>query len=312
MPALSPPAGYILVIRDVDGDRYRIDATQQPKPYLDGLRGEGSRRYGFELIAVLESADLAASEAELYDRHLATLSGAWLHLDSYQLRELQRSILQTGAYRSRYLSRRPQVRADSASSEPRVETHSPGGESPRIGPRQGPTQPSSPVFVRYGTRGLEGHRRQAARSDAEVDSRRVRIGQAVGHFIDDLWTRHPGKVLAFIFLIALVSIASLDGSPYSRISYRATATTVPLRQDPTPTPDWSPRRRKYMVEQIAHIRACPSSRCEYLGLLPVRTEIHSLASVAGEEIAGNETWMKFRYYDGEAYVHSSRLRTSEG
>ena len=308
MPALIPPAGYILVIRDVDGDRFRIDKTQQPKPYLDGLRSEGNRRYGFELIAVIETADLAASAVELYDRHLATLSGAWLHLDNYQLHELRQSMLQTGAFRSRYISPRRQKLADSDAELPRPQRPSiplHGGSSSIHGSRA----PSAPVFVRYGTRALE--ERLSAQTDEEVVSRPVRICQAVGHFFDDLWTRHPGKVVAFIAFIALVCLASLDGSPYPGRSYRLAATSVPLRQDPTPTPTWSPRRRTYMVEQIAHIRACPSSRCEYLGLLPVRTEIRSLSSVAGEEIAGNETWMKFRYYDGEAYVHSSRLRPGE-
>lgn len=215
MPALSPPAAYILVIRDVDGDRYRIDATAQPKPYLDELRGEGDRRYGFELIAVVETADLAASERELYDRHLATLSGDWLHLDSHQLRELRDSMLETGAFRSSYISPRPIKPAASTSSELGTDSQLPGGEFPRARPRERPTPPSSPVFVRYGTRALDGHRRLSAQSDAEFSRRRVPIRQAIGHFIDDLWTKHPGKLVAFIVVIAIVCLLSLDGSPYS-------------------------------------------------------------------------------------------------
>ncbi len=215
MPALSAPAAYILVIRDVDGDRFRIDATQQPKPYLDELRGEGVRRYGFELIAVVETADLAASEAELYDRHLATLSDAWLHLDSHQLRELRESMLETGAFRSRYISPQPKKPAASTSRDLRADTQLPGAGPSRSGPRDRPTAPSSPVFVRYGTRALDGHRRLSAQSDAEFSRRRVPIRQAIGHFIDDLWTKHPGKLVAFIVVIALVCLLSLDGSPYS-------------------------------------------------------------------------------------------------
>ncbi len=214
MPTLSAPAGYILVIRDVDGDRYRIDSTQHPKTYLDELRSEGDRRYGFELIAVAETADLAASEAELYDRHLATLSSAWLQLDSQQLRELRQLMLQTGAFRSCYVSPRPKRRADSASMPLNAQATStplPGDRSSRAGPRTRPTPPSNPVFVRYGTRALD---RQRAQSDAECDSRPVSISQAVGHFVDDLWTRHPGKLLAVIVVIALICLLSLDGSPY--------------------------------------------------------------------------------------------------
>ena len=311
MPALSAPAAYILVIRDVDGDRYRIDATQQPKTYLDELRGEGDRRYGFELIAVVETADIAASEAELYDRHLATLSGAWLHLDSHQLRELRESMLETGAFRSRYISPRPIKPAASTSRELRTDTQLPGGESPRGRPRERPTPPSSPVFVRYGSRALDGQRRLMAQSDAEFDSRPVPISQALSHFIDDLWTRHPGKLVAFVVVIAIVCLLSLDGSPYPPSLNSVTATAPPIVQDPTPTPAWRMRRWEYVVERSADVRSCPSIQCEYLGLLPVRTEIYSLAEVDGEEIDGNKTWIKFRYYDGEAYAHSSRLRISD-
>ena len=31
LPALPSPAGYILVIRDIDSDGYRIDATEHPQ-----------------------------------------------------------------------------------------------------------------------------------------------------------------------------------------------------------------------------------------------------------------------------------------
>jgi len=314
MPALTPPAGYILVIRDVDGDRFRIDATQQPKPYLEGMRSEGNRRYGFELIAVVETADLSASEAELYDRHLAMLGGEWLQLDDMQLRELRRSMLQTGAFPSRYINPRSQMRNDSGVNPPRIRREpipSPSGSSSRLGSRGRVARPSAPVFVRYGTRALDRRRRLSAQTDEEVVSRPVRIGQAVGHFFDDLWTTHPGKAVAFIVFIALVCLASLDKTPYPGRSYRSAATSVPLRQDPTPTPARLPDRRTYMVERIAQIMACASRRCEYLGLLPVRTEIRSLGKVAGEAIDGNGTWIKFRYNDGEAYVHSSRLRPGE-
>ena len=269
MPALSAPAAYILVIRDVDGDRYRIDAALQPKPYLDELRGEGDRRYGFELIAVVETADLAASERELYDVHLATLSGDWLHLDSHQLRELRESMLETGAFRSRYISPRPKKTAASTSRELGADTQSPGAGPSRAGPRDRPKPPSTPVFVRYGSRALDGQRRLMAQSDAEFDSRRVPISQAISHFIDDLWTRHPGKLVAFIVVIAIVCLFSLDGSPYPRSLNSATATAPPIAQDPTPTTAWRLGRRGVRGRAGARVwRSCPSFTCDLLGLLP--------------------------------------------
>ncbi len=91
----------------------------------------------------------------------------------------------------------------------------------------------------------------------------------------------------------------------------ATATAPPIAQDPTPTTAWRMGRREYVVERSAGVRSCPSFQCEYLGLLPVRSAVRALSLVDGEEINGNATWIAFRYYDGEAYAHSSRLRISD-
>ena len=101
---LAAPAGYILVIRDIDSDSYRIDGAADPKTYIAAVCGQTERRFGIELVAILQTDDLAASESELYDRHQARLSGEWLRLDPYQLEELRRSALQIDARASLYLT----------------------------------------------------------------------------------------------------------------------------------------------------------------------------------------------------------------
>ena len=63
-----------------------------------------SREFGIELLSILESDNIAESEARLYERHHATLGEDWLTLDTYQLRELHRSELQLYAHRSHYIS----------------------------------------------------------------------------------------------------------------------------------------------------------------------------------------------------------------
>ena len=37
LPTLERPAAYICVIRDVDSDRYRIEATQHPYSFIEAL-----------------------------------------------------------------------------------------------------------------------------------------------------------------------------------------------------------------------------------------------------------------------------------
>jgi len=59
---------------------------------------------GIQLISVLESADLSASEASLFEDHRARLGSAWLKLDAYQLGELRSSILQIDRHGSHYLT----------------------------------------------------------------------------------------------------------------------------------------------------------------------------------------------------------------
>ena len=107
LPKLDAPAGYICVLRDIDRDAYRIDSTDCPATYVDALLAELAGTYGIELISILETDDLLASESRLFDSHHARLSDEWLDLDSYQLAELRRSELQINAHGSLYLTPQP-------------------------------------------------------------------------------------------------------------------------------------------------------------------------------------------------------------
>ena len=73
LPTLATPAGYICVIRDIDSDNFRIEGTNQPKTLVDTVLAESDRSFGIELVSILETEDLAASEAELYERYQARL-----------------------------------------------------------------------------------------------------------------------------------------------------------------------------------------------------------------------------------------------
>ena len=114
LPALAAPAGYIIVVRDIDRDTFRIDGTRNPGLYVEKLQRESQRRFGIELVSILQTPDLSASEAELYDRHHARLSEQWLALDPYQVEELRRSSLQIDAQESLYLSPKQEAASTAA------------------------------------------------------------------------------------------------------------------------------------------------------------------------------------------------------
>ena len=103
LPKLDAPAGYIFALRDIDRDAYRFDSADHLATYLETLLAEMTGSFGIELIAILESDDIVASESHLFDAHHARLSAEWIHLDSYQLSELRQSDLQINAHSSLYL-----------------------------------------------------------------------------------------------------------------------------------------------------------------------------------------------------------------
>lgn len=90
---LAPPAAYICVLRDPNAKAYRIESTEEPKVLIDKLMGTGDYQFGIELVALLATDDLAATEAHLDDKHGAALSHDWLFFDEHQVAALHASVL---------------------------------------------------------------------------------------------------------------------------------------------------------------------------------------------------------------------------
>ena len=85
---------------------------------MEALLAEIAGSFGLELIAILESDDLGASESRLFDAHHARLSAEWIHLDSYQLAELRQSDLQINAHSSLYLTPQSNTSPKVAATKP--------------------------------------------------------------------------------------------------------------------------------------------------------------------------------------------------
>ena len=214
LPKLIAPAGYICVLRDIDRDVYRIDSTDYPAAYVDALLGELTGTYGIELLSILETDDIAASENLLYQRHNAALSDTWLELDAYQLRALRKSELRILDYSSQYVSR-PFEAAGRASGSlsRRQERVSEKLHGASYSKRQSRPQPPSLLAYRYGARALRRHGAQQALVQPGAQEP-VSWRQSLSDKFDDLLHNHPGKCIAFVLLVFLVLLIHLLRNPY--------------------------------------------------------------------------------------------------
>jgi len=157
LPRREPPAGYVCVLRDVEGDRWRIEGARHPQDLIEDALAESDSRFGIEIVSVLDTEDLAASEAMLYEQHQARLSDAWLALDEYQLEALRRSALQIDAHASHYLT--PNSSAPTPKTPPsgRAGRRSSRRRRDRWGMRPG-APARLPLYRMYGAKSLKDYK----------------------------------------------------------------------------------------------------------------------------------------------------------
>lgn len=217
LPKLAAPAGYICVIRDIDSDRYRLESCNQPGPFIATLFSEQERSFGLELVSVLETGDLAASEAELYDLYQARLDSDWLDLDSYQIEGLRQSILQIDAHRSHYLvpqqplqaKPRAQPKAVPQSTSPASALQQDPREMPRHLRRQR-FRRSPTLYKQYGSRSLRQNRVRSQLQERREANRPVPVRQKLSEAIDKAMINHPWLVLLILALLVLFGISLYD------------------------------------------------------------------------------------------------------
>ena len=216
LPRRAPPAGYICVIRDVDSDSFRIDGAQQPADLVAQALAIAAGDFGIEILAILETEDLAASAAELYAAYHAELSDEWLTLDPYQWQEMRRSALRVDDHASQYLAANrvsPGKAAIKASGTSAKETDSSTRRrfaanrraSRRIKP--GPT-----AYKVYGTRALRRERRREAAQRAAQEPTPWR--QSLSEGFDNLMQNRPGLFIALVLLVMLLFLIFAWRNPH--------------------------------------------------------------------------------------------------
>ena len=200
-PQLAPPAGYICVLRDVDSDRWRIEGTRDPKRLVDGILAESESRFGIELVAVLETDDLVASAATLYEQHHAGLSANWLDFDDYQVEALRGSSLQIDARPSYYLSPTTQAEAGGGNAGRR----SARPRSDRWGLRQGRSA-RQPLYRLYGAKSLKDYQEPEPRDwRRDLDSPErwlLEMSQRLGRFLNS----GSGKAAQAVLILLLAAL----------------------------------------------------------------------------------------------------------
>ena len=307
LPALESPAGYICVIRDIDRDRYRIEATRSPRALIDAVVAEEQRSFGIELVSLLRTDDLAASEAELYARHHARLSSDWLELDALQLEELRQSALLIDDRASLYLmSATPASVAGGpgpAGSHNRPRRASAAAR--RSNRRAGGVPAGRPVASHhYGNWAMRRRRRESP--DAVAAGRAT---QANSSWRDELLGINPLVGFVVILIVVFIAVGMLRVRTFYRgADEQASAvavvspTIIPARQAPRPTPQGKP----FLVAQRAPAHICPSISCRLVQLLPETTQIWGLQAVKGSPVNGSTIWIEFRL-QGTSFVPISYL-----
>ena len=200
LPRLDAPAAYICVVRDIESDSYRIESVRHPAPYIATLVSEASPRFGIELLAILQTDDLAQAESELYSRYHARLSDDWFALDPYQIETLRQSQFQIDAFASQYLLPQAQP-ARLPSRGPRGRLHSSLSER-RYGLSGLRSQRSALSERRYGASVLHSQSQEAT-SNAPHN---LSLFWRLAHQIDKLFAVHPGFMICIFLLLLLLAL----------------------------------------------------------------------------------------------------------
>ena len=88
LPTLTPPAGYVYVIQEVEYSKlYKIGRTGNPGRRLPEIRGILPGQSA--IVAILKTEDAATLEWQLHQRYAdARKNGEWFALDGAQVREI--------------------------------------------------------------------------------------------------------------------------------------------------------------------------------------------------------------------------------
>ena len=218
LPGHEPPAGYVCVLRDVESDRWRIEGAPHPNALVEDALAKSESRFGIEIVSILDTEDLAASEAMLYEQYQARLGDDWLELDEYQLEALRRSVLQIDAHPSHYLTPNSPAGTSTAPSSGRAGRRSPRRRRDRWGLRRdrgGLRQIASarqPLFRAYGVKSLKDYKEPEPPDWREDLDSPQRLALSISERLENFRESDAGKALqVLLFLLGVAIICVSEG-----------------------------------------------------------------------------------------------------
>ena len=306
LPMLDPPAAYICVIRDIDRDRYRIEATSSPRALLDAVVAERERGFGIELVSIIQADDLAVSEAELFARHHARPSGEWLALDDHQLAELRESALQIDAFASHYLMAAESAPAAGARYRPNRASAAAQRSARLAGGARADRRLAGQA---YGYSALARRRRQRESAVHGSALRPMPARQAIANWIDDQFTRNPIPVFGLFVIIALVCFGWIRDRELLYRTVNRTHTVVV--ESPTAVPErlasGLAAGTVFVITQRAPVFRCAAIACRRPAVLAKGAQIRALEAVNGVIFNGSKVWIKFQLHGEAAFLPVSYL-----
>jgi len=294
LPRLYKPAGYVYLLQDVEvSGHIKIGFTNHPKRRLSDFGV--TLPFETKVVLILESDDAVALERALHQHYAAhRKKGEWFDLSAAEVQEIRN--WDTGMST-------PSDYATLSASYGRAEfvnQYVPQEESPYSYEEE----PSD-----YYGEELPYLYEDEQQHDTEAEKKKEK------------WK--TGCLYAFLFLFAAGLLGELDlnspvNSPSSsaRQNRPALRVTVSTANRATVSTANRASAATYYVKTSdgfpANVRECPQTKanCAVIGRLLPGDAVRQMERVAGENIGGNENWIKFRHSGKIAYIHSSVLSSS--
>ncbi len=273
LPRLEPPAGYVVLIQDVDyGNRFKIGRIQQID--RDQIRRVAALSIEIRLALILEAENAAGASLDLHDQFVGHGSlDEWFDLDDERMRQLD----EIG---------RPQ-----ALSLRTLALNEMGAESLVQDAKIVRTAPESPF----------AHLQRPEKRPA-----RRWLAWAILLLIVAL-----GAVVAREAPLIRREIARLVNPQARRMAVtRAAPESAPTTttRRPTQSPSAVPGLGEiFFVRERARARSCASTGCDTVEILDVGSRIVALRYENGQRVEGDNVWIKFAKGEALLYVHRSVL-----
>ncbi len=286
---LKPPAGYLVLVQDVEyGGRYRTARYQA----LDSAQLERGGDFPFEtrVARVWQAENAAAIERALHDALAGGgEAGQWFDwqgsLDGWLAPDRPDEAVSLGQLARNDYEAGSQLQGAQITDAPARARPAAAPASPRR--RRRPLLAWLLLLVIIAAGVALAIQRDAIRDEI------------------DRWLRDSGW-----------SAHSPTPTPRTTLAKATwTPTTVPPASRSTASPASSPPAARveiagevYYAAMRARARKCPRLSCEVLEVLPPNARIEALRVVTGEPVAGSSLWVEFQLGDERASVHVSTLK----